>query len=162
MFFKQFRCSIIIDGKTFEGVVDVCKVKGSEYMNLYSIQGEFPVLYTNVKIIGKKLSKKFCAHGTLFPHPRGLALFLKKQGGAIIGDNMVLRSQEFSWGSCSLNYMCVQGIFVWAFVCVALNVIESNIYHIPSKYSTPSNYSTPSFWHQETYYHILKFYILPT
>ena len=43
MFCKQFRCSIIIDGKTFEGVVDVHKVKGSEYMNLYSIQGEFPV-----------------------------------------------------------------------------------------------------------------------
>ena len=43
MFCKQFRCSIIIDRKTFEAVIDVCKVKGSEYMNLYSIQGEFTV-----------------------------------------------------------------------------------------------------------------------
>ena len=43
MFCEQIRCSIIINGKTFEGVLDVCKVKGSEYMNLYSIQGEFPV-----------------------------------------------------------------------------------------------------------------------
>ena len=43
MFCKQFRCSIIIHRKNFEGVVDVCKVKGSEYMNLYGIQGEFPV-----------------------------------------------------------------------------------------------------------------------
>ena len=43
MFCKQFRCSIIINRKTFEGVVDVHKVKGSEYMNLYSIQGKFPV-----------------------------------------------------------------------------------------------------------------------
>ena len=43
MFCKQIRCSIIINGKTFEGVLDVRKVKGSEYMNLYSIQGKFPV-----------------------------------------------------------------------------------------------------------------------
>ena len=43
MFCKQFRCKIIIDGKTFEAVIDVHKVKGSEYMNLYSIQGELPV-----------------------------------------------------------------------------------------------------------------------
>ena len=43
MFCKQFRCSIIIDRKTFEAVIDVHKVKGSEYMNLYSVQGEFPV-----------------------------------------------------------------------------------------------------------------------
>ena len=28
MFCKQFRCSIIIDGKTFEAVIDVLKVKG--------------------------------------------------------------------------------------------------------------------------------------
>ena len=70
MFCEQFRCSIIIDGKTFEGVLDVRKVKGSEYMNLYSIQGEFPVLYTNVKIMGKKFSKTFCTHGTFHP-PRG-------------------------------------------------------------------------------------------
>ena len=37
MFCKQFRCSIIIDGKIFQDVVDVRKVKGSEYINLYSI-----------------------------------------------------------------------------------------------------------------------------
>ena len=37
MFCKQLRRSIIIDGKTFEDVVDVRKVKGSGYMNLYSI-----------------------------------------------------------------------------------------------------------------------------
>ena len=43
MFCKQFRCSIIIDGKFFQEVVDVHKVKGSKYMNLYSIQGEVPV-----------------------------------------------------------------------------------------------------------------------
>ena len=43
MFWKQFRCSIIIDRKFFQEVVDVRKVKGSEYMNLYSIQGEVPV-----------------------------------------------------------------------------------------------------------------------
>ena len=74
MFCKQFRCSIIINRKTFEGVLDVHKVKGSEYMNLYSIQGEFPVLYTNVKIMGKKLSKKFCAHGTFCPSLGGTTL----------------------------------------------------------------------------------------
>ena len=28
MFYEQFRCSIIIDGKTFEAVIDVHKVKG--------------------------------------------------------------------------------------------------------------------------------------
>ena len=28
MFWEQFRCSIIIDGKTFEAVIDVRKVKG--------------------------------------------------------------------------------------------------------------------------------------
>ena len=28
MFCKQLSCSIIIDGKTFEAVIDVCKVKG--------------------------------------------------------------------------------------------------------------------------------------
>ena len=28
MFCKQFRCSIVIDGKTFEAVIDVRKVKG--------------------------------------------------------------------------------------------------------------------------------------
>ena len=37
MFCKQFRCTIIIDGNFFQDVVDVRKVKGSEYMNLYSI-----------------------------------------------------------------------------------------------------------------------------
>ena len=37
MFCKQFRCSIIIDGKIFQDIVDVRKVKGSEYINLYSI-----------------------------------------------------------------------------------------------------------------------------
>ena len=28
MFCEQFRCNIIIDRKTFETVIDVCKVKG--------------------------------------------------------------------------------------------------------------------------------------
>ena len=37
MFCEQFRYNIMIDRKTFEAVVDVHKVKGSEYINLYSI-----------------------------------------------------------------------------------------------------------------------------
>ena len=37
MFCEQFRCSTIINGKTFEAVIEVHKVKGSEYINLYSI-----------------------------------------------------------------------------------------------------------------------------
>ena len=52
MFCEQFRCNIIVEGKTFEAVIDVCKVKGSEYINLYSIWGEFPVLCVDVKIMG--------------------------------------------------------------------------------------------------------------
>ena len=43
MLCEQFRCNIIIDGKTFEAVIDVRKVKGPEYINLYSLWGEFPV-----------------------------------------------------------------------------------------------------------------------
>ena len=81
MFCKQLWCNIMIDGNIFKVNIHVRKVNGSECMNFYGMLGEFPEWYidvkiicnTDVKIISKKLSRKFHAHGTfcLPPLPGG-------------------------------------------------------------------------------------------
>ena len=43
MFYKQFRCNIMIGGNTFQGNIDVQKVEGCQYIHLYSILGELAV-----------------------------------------------------------------------------------------------------------------------
>ena len=52
MFCEQLWCNIIIDGNTFKVNIHVCKVNGSEYMNICGMLGEFPETYIDVKIIG--------------------------------------------------------------------------------------------------------------
>ena len=37
MFCEQFRCNMMMHGNTFWVNIDVCKVKGCPYLNLYDI-----------------------------------------------------------------------------------------------------------------------------
>ena len=41
MFYEQFRCNIMIDRNTFPANIDVCKVKGCLFWNLYGTQDDF-------------------------------------------------------------------------------------------------------------------------
>ena len=65
MFCKQFRCSIIIDGKTFEAVIDVRKSRGFNILIciVYRISSLCYVLMLKLWV---KLSKTFCADKGVF------------------------------------------------------------------------------------------------